>query len=71
MQKPMIGYVDESIFTDCVLVLLIKGFDVHDCVANSQSLVSQIPCQNHKSVLPFVDVQLVTISLNTLYESVY
>ena len=26
--------------TDCVLVLLIRGYDVHDCVANPQSLVS-------------------------------
>ena len=26
--------------TDCVLVLLIRGYDVHDCVANPQSFVS-------------------------------
>ena len=25
---------------DCVLVLLIRGYDVHNCVANPQSLVS-------------------------------
>ena len=26
--------------TECVLVLLTRGYDVHDCVANPQSLVS-------------------------------
>ena len=26
--------------TDCVLVLLIRGYDVHDCIANPQSLSS-------------------------------
>jgi len=35
MLKTMMGYVNE-----CVLVLLIRGYDNHDCVANPQSLVS-------------------------------
>ena len=26
--------------THCVLALLIRGYDIHDCLANSQSLVS-------------------------------
>ena len=33
--------VRESVcITDCVLVMLIRGYDVHDCVPNPQSLVS-------------------------------
>ena len=35
--------VRESVFiTDCVLVLLIRGYDVHDCVVSPQSLASWI-----------------------------
>ena len=39
MSKTMVGYVNESI-TDCVLVLLIRGYDVHNYVTNPQSLLS-------------------------------
>ena len=35
----MMEYVNESVLLT-VLVLLIRGYDVHDCVANAQSLVS-------------------------------
>ena len=34
------GVRDWECITDCVLVLLIRGYDVNDCVANPQNLVS-------------------------------
>ena len=38
--KDSYGVREWVCITECVLVLLIRGYDVHDCVANPQSLVS-------------------------------
>ena len=38
--KDCYGVCEWVCITDCVLVLLIRVYDVHDCVANPQSLVS-------------------------------
>ena len=38
--KDFMGVREWVCITDCVLVLLIRGYDVHDCVTNPQSLSS-------------------------------
>ena len=38
--KSIFGVRERVCTTDCVLVLLIRRYDVHDCVANPQSLSS-------------------------------
>ena len=38
--KDIDGVREWVCITDCVLVLLIRRYDVHDCVANPQSLMS-------------------------------
>ena len=41
MSKTMMGYVNESVVTDRVLVLVIR---VYDCVTDFQIFVSKVPC---------------------------